>query len=73
MITNQFDNRIAAVRHLMETDGWIGFYRGFVPALPLITHGALHWMIYEEMKAIVLGRPNRSSKDMVLIQALVFA
>ena len=37
-------------RRIYQADGIIGFYRGLVPSLFGVSHGALQFMAYEQMK-----------------------
>jgi len=39
-----------AVRRMVRQEGWWSFYRGMVPAMLGVTHGAIQFMIYEELK-----------------------
>ncbi|MDP2439881.1 MAG: MC/SLC25 family protein [archaeon] len=49
-----------AASQIYRADGLRGFYRGFLLAVPLTTHAALHWAIYEQFKEAILGRnPSR--------------
>ncbi|XP_019869473.1 mitochondrial folate transporter/carrier isoform X1 [Aethina tumida] len=40
-----------ALVKIYKTEGFRGYYRGFVPGIFGVTHGALQFMTYEEMKA----------------------
>ena len=37
-------------RHLYDSEGLLGFYRGLVPSLFGVSHGALQFMAYEQLK-----------------------
>ncbi|KAI5281200.1 hypothetical protein KEM54_003364 [Ascosphaera aggregata] len=41
---------ISGVRSIYRQDGILGFYRGFIPALFGVSHGALQFMAYERLK-----------------------
>lgn len=45
-----YSSFISGVRSIYRQDGILGFYRGFVPALFGVSHGALQFMAYERLK-----------------------
>ncbi|KAL3695938.1 hypothetical protein R1sor_010014 [Riccia sorocarpa] len=59
-----------AIRSILREEGWRGFYKGLGPGLLLVSHGALQFMAYEEMKKIALGshstlfRKDHSSSEL---------
>lgn len=66
---------------LLQTEGPRGLFRGMVPALFGVTHGAVHFMFYEKMKLWRLqqlrqgmpqGRrkPSEEETDEVLLEGL---
>ena len=38
------------IRRIYRTDGLVGFYRGLVPSLFGVSHGAVQFMVYEKFK-----------------------
>lgn len=46
----RYNGIIDATRKIAVEEGFGAFYRGVVPSLLLITHGALQFMIYEDLK-----------------------
>jgi solute carrier family 25 (mitochondrial folate transporter), member 32 len=40
-----------AMRSVVRSDGFMGFYRGLGPAILLCSHGAIQMMVYEEFKS----------------------
>jgi solute carrier family 25 folate transporter 32 len=60
--TSVFD----AVRRMARQEGLSSFYRGMIPAMLGVTHGAIQFMIYEELK-IRMNRSNVCIFLMVLI------
>eukprot|EP01119_Soliformovum_irregulare_P009489 TRINITY_DN2284_c0_g2_i2.p1 TRINITY_DN2284_c0_g2~~TRINITY_DN2284_c0_g2_i2.p1 ORF type:complete len:255 (+),score=60.39 TRINITY_DN2284_c0_g2_i2:71-766(+) len=39
-----------AARTILKEEGWKGFYKGIIPALLGVSHGAMQFMAYEEFK-----------------------
>ena len=50
-----------ALRSIYQTEGILGLYRGFIPGLFGVSHGALQFMAYEELKKWRLLQRQRSS------------
>mmetsp|Transcript_28095 Transcript_28095/g.66848 ORF Transcript_28095/g.66848 Transcript_28095/m.66848 type:complete len:352 (-) Transcript_28095:24-1079(-) len=46
----RYKGMIDAWRQVVEQEGVLGLYRGLVPSLLLVSHGALQFMAYEELK-----------------------
>ncbi|XP_065212502.1 solute carrier family 25 member 32 [Planococcus citri] len=46
----RYNGMLDALRKIYNTEGVRGLYRGFVPGMLGVTHGALQFMTYEEMK-----------------------
>ena len=47
----RYSGFLHAVRTIIQTEGYAALYRGLVPALLLTSHGALQFVIYEELKS----------------------
>jgi len=41
-----------AVRTIFKEEGFVGFYKGLVPALFLVSHGVVQFLVYEQLKAL---------------------
>lgn len=65
-VTERYTNTWIAFRSIYKTEGWRAFYRGLAPSLIGVTHVAVHFPLYEKMKAwagkcigCLLGRTDR--------------
>lgn len=59
--TGAYTSILDGTRRIYSTDGLAGFYRGLVPSLFGVSHGALQFMAYEQMKK--LRRSSESSNN----------
>lgn len=48
--SNRYNGMLDALKKIYNAEGIRGLYRGFVPGMLGVTHGALQFMTYEEMK-----------------------
>ena len=57
-----YTSLFSGVRQIYASDGLRGFYRGLLPSLFGVSHGALQFMVYEKMKIFRQGQgyPGRS-------------
>ena len=67
-------------RQLYQSEGILGFYRGLVPSLFGVSHGALHFMAYEKLKiyrslSFEGGQKRLGASDLLVLSGLakVFA
>lgn len=71
---NQYKGMIDAFRKIYKAEGIRGYYRGFLPGLFGVTHGAVQFVSYEEMKKLYIKYNNLPSNDQLgVTQYLTFA
>jgi solute carrier family 25 (mitochondrial folate transporter), member 32 len=52
-----------AIRTIFKEEGFQGFYKGFVPAILLTSHGAIQFAVYEYLKALYAKSNSYSSSS----------
>ncbi|KZV25957.1 folate transporter 1, chloroplastic-like [Dorcoceras hygrometricum] len=52
-----------ALRTILTEEGWRALYRGLVPGLFLVTHGAIQFTAYEELRKVVINIRTEESGD----------
>ncbi|KAH7972317.1 mitochondrial folate transporter/carrier [Rhipicephalus sanguineus] len=58
--TRRYSGMLDAFQKVYKYEGVTGLYRGFVPGMFNVSHGALQFMVYEEMKKAYCSRFNIS-------------
>ncbi|KAJ9540900.1 hypothetical protein OSB04_027406 [Centaurea solstitialis] len=50
-----------ALKTIWKDEGWMALYKGLVPSLFLVTHGAIQFTAYEELRKILVVLRNKQS------------
>ncbi|XP_066386178.1 folate transporter 1, chloroplastic-like [Miscanthus floridulus] len=62
--TSQYSGFSDALRTILREEGFLALYRGIGPGLLLVTHGAIQFTAYEELrKAMILFKSTHSRTD----------
>ncbi|RWV85122.1 hypothetical protein BHE74_00052848 [Ensete ventricosum] len=51
-----------ALRTILKEEGWKGLYRGIGPSLLLVTHGAIQFTAYEELRKLATYMKDKGGK-----------
>ncbi|KAF1872101.1 hypothetical protein Lal_00012322 [Lupinus albus] len=60
--TRPYSGLYDAVRTIMREEGFSALYRGIVPGLFLVSHGAIQFTAYEELRNVLVDLKNKRSK-----------
>ena len=60
-------------QHISRTEGFLGFYRGLVPSLFGVSHGALQFMAYEQLKVYRAKASPKSQLDLTAFDYLLLS
>ncbi|XP_059623558.1 folate transporter 1, chloroplastic isoform X2 [Cornus florida] len=52
-----------ALRTILKEEGWTALYKGIVPSLFLVTHGAIQFTAYEELRKAVVNFKSKKRKE----------
>ncbi|KAJ8764276.1 hypothetical protein K2173_006016 [Erythroxylum novogranatense] len=61
--TRLYSGLYDALRTILREEGWSALYRGIVPSLFLVSHGAVQFTAYEEFRKIVVEYKSRRRKE----------
>ncbi|KAL5705593.1 Folate transporter 1 [Ranunculus cassubicifolius] len=54
-----------ALRTIVKEEGWRALYRGMGPSLLLVSHGAIQFTVYEELRQLLVGyKSKRKTNDL---------
>ncbi|WZZ85447.1 hypothetical protein YC2023_114026 [Brassica napus] len=76
--TRPYSGLLDAFRTIMKEEGPRALYKGIVPALVLVSHGAIQFTAYEELRKVIVDfkerrRKSESTADNLLTPAYPFA
>ncbi|KAL5752583.1 hypothetical protein ACOSP7_022781 [Xanthoceras sorbifolium] len=61
--TRPYSGLYDALRTIIREEGWSGLYKGFVPSLFLVSHGAIQFTAYEELRKVVVHFKQRKQNS----------
>ncbi|XP_021646292.2 folate transporter 1, chloroplastic isoform X2 [Hevea brasiliensis] len=60
--TQRYSGLYDALKTIMREEGWSALYKGIVPALFLVSHGAIQFTAYEELRKVIVDYKSKESK-----------
>uniref|UniRef100_A0A0E0D687 Folate transporter 1, chloroplastic n=1 Tax=Oryza meridionalis TaxID=40149 RepID=A0A0E0D687_9ORYZ len=60
--TSRYSGFSDALRTILKEEGWLALYRGIGPGLLLVTHGAIQFTAYEELRKALIVAKNRQTR-----------
>ncbi|XP_062102484.1 folate transporter 1, chloroplastic isoform X2 [Humulus lupulus] len=57
--TRPYSGIYDALRTIMREEGWMALYKGIVPGLFLVSHGAIQFTAYEELRKVIIDFKSR--------------
>uniref|UniRef100_A0A803PFH2 Folate transporter 1, chloroplastic n=1 Tax=Cannabis sativa TaxID=3483 RepID=A0A803PFH2_CANSA len=61
--TRPYSGIYDALRTIMREEGWRALYKGIVPGLFLVSHGAIQFTAYEELRKVIVDFKSRKSTE----------
>ncbi|KAL2050772.1 hypothetical protein ABVK25_009010 [Lepraria finkii] len=68
-----YTSMVDGARQIFRSEGLRGFYRGLLPSLFGVSHGALQFMAYEQLKIYRAESISREQKDLGAVDFLVLS
>eukprot|EP01083_Nonionella_stella_P031714 86819_1 len=72
-VNRRFSGPLDCALKIMKSDGIAGLYKGLVPALLSVSQGALQFMLYEELKHIVVWETGSEYNVMLDVQTILMS
>lgn len=60
--TRPYSGFYDALRTIIREEGWAALYKGLLPSLFLVSHGAIQFTAYEELRKIVVDFKSKNSR-----------
>lgn len=61
--TQLYSGLYDALTTIMKEEGWRGLYKGIVPSLFLVSHGAIQFTVYEELRKVIVDFKSKRRKQ----------
>ncbi|KAJ6989929.1 folate transporter 1, chloroplastic isoform X1 [Populus alba] len=61
--TRRYSGLYDALKTIMREEGWRALYKGIVPSLFLVSHGAVQFTAYEELRKVVVDYKAKQRKE----------
>lgn len=61
--TRLYSGLYDALTTIMKEEGWSGLYKGIVPGLFLVSHGAVQFTVYEELRKVIVDFKSKQRKQ----------
>ncbi|XP_011025871.1 PREDICTED: folate transporter 1, chloroplastic isoform X2 [Populus euphratica] len=61
--TQRYSGLYDALKTIMREEGWRALYKGIVPSLFLVSHGAIQFTAYEELRKVIVDYKAKQRKE----------
>ncbi|KAJ6907181.1 folate transporter 1 [Populus alba x Populus x berolinensis] len=61
--TRRYSGLYDALKTIMREEGWRALYKGIVPSLFLVSHGAVQFTAYEELRKVIVDYKAKQRKE----------
>lgn len=66
---SQYTGMIATCRAIIQHEGWLALYRGFIPSLVLVANPAVQFVVYDQLSRFITSSRTRSLLERVRLVA----